>query len=480
MSTYILGALGMGCFFGWELTVVFSPALPLLSFCDLSNAIGLRVLSVLALAVGYAVFAFRGNWVLSHRSMLLYSSLAFVLAAAANTGVNLALGHGAPLVSGIVWILLGLSQAGLTACWFMFFSMIPTKNTPVAIAAGGIVGTAFFVTVNSSSFAWLSIGGAVSLAIVSTGILAYLSSRIPPSRILSVKEYRRPPATSPRAAASIAAQGVVYGFMSIELCSLGYEAALIGGASGIVGAALALCWPILGSRVDVDSGIAQRISMPFLVASILLVPLFEGPARVFFACLANMALAHSTLLNFYTTIVENNEFQLHPVSRLANIHVPQQVGFLLGCVLAYLLSSVVSLDNWTTSLIMSVLAISLVLVFSVYSGNEKSLRTRLNELLAAEAATNIEIAKSEGVNGDEDRRCESIASKYALTAREAEVFELLARGRNAAFISDMLGVSPSTIKTHIYHIYQKLGINSQQQLISISILDSRGADASRE
>lgn len=466
-STYVFGALGMGCFFGWELTVVYAPGLPPLSFCGLDDAIGLRLLSVLSLAVGFGLQALKSNWVLDHRRHLLLCSLAFALAAAANSAVSIATGESSIVASCIVWMLLGFSQAGLTACWFMFFSMIPTRNTPFAIAMGGVFGTIFFVAVNSSSFTLINIGGAVSLAVFSAGILLYLASSVPAERVEAVREYRQPPALSLRADMSIAMQGMVYGFMTIELCSLGYEAALIGCASGIVGNMLALCWPILGSRVDIDAGVVQRISLPFLVTSILLVPLFDGAARVFFACLANMALAHSTLLNFYMTIVENSEFQLHPVKRLVNMQIPRQIGFLLGCSLAYVLISMTTMDSWTMSLIMSTFAIALVLASSIYFGSEKSLRTQLNEMLAAETSASIEAIKAKEQTESEDDPCKLIVEKYALTAREADVFGLLAKGRNAAAISDKLGVSPSTVKTHIYHIYQKLGINSQQQLISI-------------
>ena len=41
------------------------------------------------------------------------------------------------------------------------------------------------------------------------------------------------------------------------------------------------------------------------------------------------------------------------------------------------------------------------------------------------------------------------------------------KGRNARHIADQLYVAERTIKTHTYHIYQKMGINSQQELISI-------------
>ena len=64
-------------------------------------------------------------------------------------------------------------------------------------------------------------------------------------------------------------------------------------------------------------------------------------------------------------------------------------------------------------------------------------------------------------------RCEQIARQYGLTEREADVFGYLARGRNVPFIEEELVISRNTIKTHIRHIYQKMELHSQQELIDL-------------
>ncbi|MFR1638137.1 MAG: response regulator transcription factor [Eggerthellaceae bacterium] len=60
-----------------------------------------------------------------------------------------------------------------------------------------------------------------------------------------------------------------------------------------------------------------------------------------------------------------------------------------------------------------------------------------------------------------------LASVHGLTEREGEVFALLARGRNGAFIQEECRVTRNTAKTHIRHIYQKLGVHTQQELIDL-------------
>jgi DNA-binding CsgD family transcriptional regulator len=62
-------------------------------------------------------------------------------------------------------------------------------------------------------------------------------------------------------------------------------------------------------------------------------------------------------------------------------------------------------------------------------------------------------------------KCLAVARSHRLTARESEVFLLLAKGRNASVIARELIVSEHTAKTHIYHIFSKLTINTQQELI---------------
>ncbi len=64
-------------------------------------------------------------------------------------------------------------------------------------------------------------------------------------------------------------------------------------------------------------------------------------------------------------------------------------------------------------------------------------------------------------------RCEAIAGKFSLTPREAEVFAMLARGRDRSYIEEALVVSRNTVKAHVKHVYAKHGIHSHQELIDL-------------
>ncbi len=72
-----------------------------------------------------------------------------------------------------------------------------------------------------------------------------------------------------------------------------------------------------------------------------------------------------------------------------------------------------------------------------------------------------------------DAKASSVARRYSLTSRQEEVLLCLAQGRNAGYIAQRFTISTHTAKSHIYNIYNKLGIHSQQELLDI--VDAEGA-----
>jgi two-component system response regulator NreC len=68
-----------------------------------------------------------------------------------------------------------------------------------------------------------------------------------------------------------------------------------------------------------------------------------------------------------------------------------------------------------------------------------------------------------GVPGTAGR---SVAS---LTAREREVFQLLAEGKSPSEVASSLFVSPKTVHTHRQHILEKLGLRTTTELIRFAL-----------
>jgi DNA-binding NarL/FixJ family response regulator len=57
-----------------------------------------------------------------------------------------------------------------------------------------------------------------------------------------------------------------------------------------------------------------------------------------------------------------------------------------------------------------------------------------------------------------------------LTPREADVLELLQRGRSNAEIAASLQVGVETVRTHARNIYRKLGVRTRRELATLSVM----------
>lgn len=71
--------------------------------------------------------------------------------------------------------------------------------------------------------------------------------------------------------------------------------------------------------------------------------------------------------------------------------------------------------------------------------------------------------------------CQAMKQTYQLSNREADVLELIARGRDTAHVAEALFVSENTVKSHCKNLYRKLGIHSRQELFDL-IDEFKGSD----
>lgn len=73
-------------------------------------------------------------------------------------------------------------------------------------------------------------------------------------------------------------------------------------------------------------------------------------------------------------------------------------------------------------------------------------------------------------NMEQNDSLESFYAKYSITQREKDVVGCLINGYSYEAIADSLGVSKSTIKTHIRNIYRKADVNNKVELMNIIYL----------
>ena len=82
---------------------------------------------------------------------------------------------------------------------------------------------------------------------------------------------------------------------------------------------------------------------------------------------------------------------------------------------------------------------------------------------AAAAAAAVPPSKAEL----DARLFSGLAKDYGLTSKEREVLEFLAAGRTVDHIAQKMVVSVNTVRSHRQHIYAKMGLHSQQELLDL-------------
>ncbi|HJF64686.1 MAG TPA: LuxR C-terminal-related transcriptional regulator [Slackia equolifaciens] len=194
-----------------------------------------------------------------------------------------------------------------------------------------------------------------------------------------------------------------------------------------------------------------------------------------FMCL-NDTFAH---LLFWTSIAHTvRQLDLPPyriVGLAAGVYAAASIGwlFLLG-------------ESDTLQALVTITAIAALYVLTIVmvntSGNDRAMAIGGMEDSQAHASSeHINGAKidpenspalADRVSASIEERCQQIAKDYGLSPRETEVFTLLAQGRTRPYIQDELVLAENTVKTHIAHIYKKLGIGSRQDIFDLVLAKS--------
>ena len=60
---------------------------------------------------------------------------------------------------------------------------------------------------------------------------------------------------------------------------------------------------------------------------------------------------------------------------------------------------------------------------------------------------------------------DALSESYGLTPRETEILGYLMRGHGVTYVSNMLSISPNTVKTHRSNIYRKFEVSSREELL---------------
>lgn len=463
--TSFLVVVGYGCLCAWELTFMFLPMSPLVGFVDATRAVELYLTALASCTVAAMLLWRKADEVLDLRRRMLPIGAAMILCALGAFAALACSGSGFLAVELAAAMLLGSGQALLLVLWGAYLSLVPPGRTAWSIAVGSVVGTALFVLTINLDSVLLNLLGTALTVLVSASSAVVLASTLPEGSILPVDRYDKAPPLSKPSLFSAALNCVAYGFVLVALFSFGFFAALLGAVSGAVGILLSLLWRRMLAQRDLEMTTVQHVVLPVIVSGLLLMPFFHETGQIVCCCVINAAHAFYRTTGTEAIASATREFQLQPVRQAAFGRMPILAGWTLGALLGLVIFFVLGLSGVAFAFAVTLIVISInvaVAVHDLFSTNSNAL---VRAHLIVEGSFDAVSAPSDARS---EEACAALAERFGLSPRESEVFAYLVRGRNAEYIQSKLTLAPGTVKTHIYHIYQKTGVSSQQRLMDLA------------
>lgn len=226
---------------------------------------------------------------------------------------------------------------------------------------------------------------------------------------------------------------------------------------GLAGGALLMLSALLFIKKNPAEYLYQ-IAIPVLALGLVTVPLLASGIPVALPILLACSSYFYGLLWFFVVLAcANSTTSVTRIGALSFFCF--QLGQLMGTILIGAIPDV-AMGLYAVSVV--ALFAAVVLLVLVFSKQKKS------ELLLLKKAEESKF----------ELGCERVVRAFALTQRESEIFRLLALGVNAKQIAKRLVLSENTVKTHIRHIYQKLGIHSRSEMEEL--LDEETAALGRD
>lgn len=268
-------------------------------------------------------------------------------------------------------------------------------------------------------------------------------------------------------------------------------------ASLLASVGLLVAWQRKNLRLNTID--MYHIAFPLVVTAILLLPLLPSSYERWLAAILYAVYSVATMLMMVQCAQASRDRGINPVFIYGFfggiVYTLHDAGFLMGAWVESL--DVMGIDTMA----MVALATGYVLAVMYFIGNGGfrrnlgtdrvatielvALRPTVEEMRVVAAGTSEASngGAEEGASGSGDasggdggdvkvvdptsRRVDLMRERYRLSAREAEVVELVARGNTVVRIAEILVVSESTIRTHTRRIYAKLDVHKKQELLDL-------------
>lgn len=199
-----------------------------------------------------------------------------------------------------------------------------------------------------------------------------------------------------------------------------------------------------------------RMLFPFLVVSLVPMAFFTGLVYALCNLLLLASYVFLVMVSLFFEVQAARDRSASPLYFVGMSQTALSVGVMAGFALGLLASAAGAIDYG----VLSAVALGLVVLLAIF--------VTFAPVHDAVGEGRPERETAQGEHPEQGRwrtRCAAVAQEAGLSARETEVFYLLAKGRGIEHIQNKLCISSHTVKSHTYNIYRKMGINSREELL---------------
>lgn len=359
--------------------------------------------------------------------------------------------------------LIGFSAAGMKLSWLDVCSRLEitrySRVTGISLFFGGLL-----FTMVSFSPHMLQPVFAIVFIVLSMALLSYATAHAPRNDERAPLEsmantWRFTKEIEP----SFFVFGVVFGMTFVFLFNNGSEWVLLGLIATLVGSLAVAFLSIADKQAPITT--YQRILVVITVVACISVPFVPEHGQLALSCVVTASWAMFMAINYGYIIKKCVVAWEAPLFRQAPLRLAiPAFGFACGWAAAALITVYAGAHSEPfhyLRLVVAILLVTTVMVFFPSKAHHPVDGLSPDEVKVQTTVVAVDRTEQELF----EERCAAVAKLYQLSPRETEILGYLAKGRNAAYIQEALTISPHTVKSHIYNIYRKLDIHSQQKLM---------------
>lgn len=219
------------------------------------------------------------------------------------------------------------------------------------------------------------------------------------------------------------------------------------------------------SRAPLSPDGLFRVSILVSAAGFLVLSITGASRGILASSLLSAGTGIFEILMYYVLIAIGARNPTGALSVFAWGNAMASWGTILGAVFGRMTNEAYQADG-TTLAVISAAIVFVLMAYVLFVFGKFSFSGTIEAVSPSADVKVFEKSEEEDERSFEER-CDRLAKSAHLTEREHEVFVLLAHGRNARYIQETLVVSYNTVKTHVSHVYAKLGVHSHQELIDL-------------